>query len=408
MTKLELFLKGWVEVEIRSAAPEACLNRCSRAGIPFWDAEKLGSLGLRLRLFYRNLYRFQCEARHAQAEILCIREHPGVWRLAALLRRPFLWAPVIAAVCLTLLLQNHIWYVTVSGNETVSTQEILQAASALGVHFGTKNSSISSQTVKNHLLNEVEGLQWAAVNCDGGRCELLVKERESAPELLDRRLPCDVVAAQDGTIVALSVLEGQALCTVGDTVREGQLLVSGINDFTVHVQKTHAQAEIYARTWRKFAAVTPENCTVRCGNAGTSVCRYLQLGSFRIKISGSSSIYTPGCDKIIKRNVLTLPGGIVFPIALIEERCSAAPVEAMRLLGKDAESLLLAYGGRRIPAAMTAGEILGIQSSLRESAGSFCLQATYACQEMIARERDANIFGSEQDYGGESSERRTN
>ena len=71
------------------------------------------------------------------------------------------------------------------------------------------------------------------------------------PKLIDTSTPCNIVASKDGIIHQPIVMEGELVVEVGDTVRKGQLLVSGIIEHqdTQIVRYVHARANIWARTW---------------------------------------------------------------------------------------------------------------------------------------------------------------
>ena len=405
MTRLEQSLRGSALLELRCAAPELCLSRLADSGIPFWSVTPAGPYALRLTVFYRDIKKMKTAAGKAQAEATVLEAHPGIWFFLSWLRRPCLLAAIALALYATLVLPDYVWTITVSGNETVPTVEILRALDDLGVRFGARNDSFQSQDIKNRLLNAVDGLQWAAVNCSGGLCEVLVKERKTVPALLERKHATDLVAVRDGTIVQQRVLEGEALCRVGDTVAAGQKLVSGVTDWVIDLQTSHARAEIYALTWHPVEAKTPAAYVQAGEPRAVSVCRYLQLGRFRIKISGNSRICTAGCDKMINRKLLTLPGGYTFPVTLITETWVSAETELRSLTRQEAENILSDYGRRTVTASMVAGEILSTSGKTRTGGGCFAVSAVYACREMIAREQEVNLFGSEQIYGRENSER---
>ena len=69
------------------------------------------------------------------------------------------------------------------------------------------------------------------------------RRKHEEPRSISRRL-----LPPDGVLTEVSVTEGMRLCAVGDTVRQGQLLVSGYEDYGLFIRPVCASAEIYART----------------------------------------------------------------------------------------------------------------------------------------------------------------
>ncbi len=405
MTSVDTLLCGFVVMRIHTVAPERCLNRLTEHAIQFWDVTVVDALTIQLCVPYRSAARFCKMVEQMQAEAEIVREIPGIWFFLRWLKRPLLLLTIVTALFVTLELPNYIWVITVSGNETIPDAQIIRALDELGIRFGTRTDSFQSQDVKNQLLNAVNGLQWVAVNCSGGNCQVLVKEREESPELLDWHQTTDVVASTDGVIQELRVLDGFAQCAVGDTVTAGQILVSGVMEWAVDVQKCHAQAEIYALTWREKEITTPNSCLIGDDRDWHVSARYLQLGRKRIKLSGSSRISATGCDKMITRELWTLPGNYTIPVTLITEYSCKSEVSDCSLSEQMAEAILQDYGTRMVQADMVAGQILSVDFKLSEQRGQYSASAVYSCREMIAREQTVNLFGSEQIYDGTDSER---
>lgn len=67
--------------------------------------------------------------------------------------------------------------------------------------------------------------------------QVLVTERQQPPDTRAPYAVANVVAARDGVLTEVSVTEGMRLCAVGDTVRQGQLLVSGYEDYGLFIRR---------------------------------------------------------------------------------------------------------------------------------------------------------------------------
>ena len=95
---------------------------------------------------------------------------------------------------------------------------------------------------------------------------------------------------QSGVITKQNVYTGQAQFQVGDTVTQGDILVSGIVDLERTYLIERANAEIFARTWREVSVCLPSLYTEKTMKSDEKKCIWLILGGRRIKIFGNSGI----------------------------------------------------------------------------------------------------------------------
>ena len=102
---------------------------------------------------------------------------------------------------------------------------------------------------------QVDGIAWAGVELKGVRLIVTIEDGITAPRLIKNNQAFNIVAERDGLITQMEVYAGTALVKKGDTVKEGQILVSGrlhsqrpeLGDFGT--KDVHALGRIIARTW---------------------------------------------------------------------------------------------------------------------------------------------------------------
>lgn len=406
MKPLTELMLGSCELSVRSAEPETVLNRLAEYEIPFWNVTPQGAFCVTLSIVYSDKAEALALMEEIGAETVINSEFEGYRKLYTLVKRPAILLTLVLIALTVYILPKHVWFVTVSGNRIVPTDRIVRAASDFGIRFWTENQSINSERFRNEILSSIPELRWAAVNCSGGICEIVVREKNEMPERTDRRIPCDVEAMKTGTIVRMSVTEGQAVCAVGETVTAGQTLVSGINPYPVRVQQIHAQAEIYARTWYQKRAVTPVSCVIRGRILEKNVCRYIQIGNFRLKLGGRGMGCGSCAEKTRELHPLTLPGGYVLPAALIVETETVYDPVRYSVSDTFAEAVLKAYAERAVMREVTAGTILTSDSAFGSDGGLYVMDAAFSCTELISGEKPAAWSGSERN-NGENSERGT-
>jgi similar to stage IV sporulation protein len=169
----------------------------------------------------------------------------------------------------------------------------------------------------------MEELSWLAVNITGSRAEVIVREREPKPEIVDESRPSNVIAAKSGIITRMEVLAGEAQTEAGRTVLEGDLLVSGIYDLegaewsgiSLGSRYVHAMANVYARTWYTLSVQTPLTGTGK-DYTGRERTKYaLLFGRHRINFYTNAGISFEDYDKIKENRPLRLPGGLTFPVS---------------------------------------------------------------------------------------------
>ena len=395
MNRILKYVFGTVEAELVSADPAAALTYYSAQGLRLQDPELTAPLTLTMTMAPHTWRRLEPMAQARGDRCRCIRRYGLMVSLARSRRRLPFWVAAAAMLLAVLYAPSRVWFVEGEGNETVPARKILLAAEECGVKFWAKSGEIRSEQVKNQILNLVPELQWAGVNFSGGLAVISVRERLPEEPVRERSSITNVVAARDGVIVSMSVLGGQSLCQVGQAVRAGELLVTGCVDLETHTQFTHADAEIYAMTQRTLTAVYPQTIT-RKAYTGQVIRRYsLVVGRKRINLSGNSGISDASCDKMTERKALTLPGGFSLPVTLVVE--TYRPYEAVQtqVPQAQAQAALCEYAQRSVLGDMIAGKILGQEPAFREASGLFWMDMTCACQEMIARQRPAELFEGE-------------
>ena len=221
-----------------------------------------------------------------------------VWRF----RKRYLFiAGFILFISVLYFFSLRIWDIEVIGNDRVSEERILKNLRDIGISIGTPSSEIDSEFIENKMLLQIPELRWLAVNVRGSRAEVEVRERTEKVEVVDTRLPCNVVSSRAGIITKIVVLEGAAQVEKGDTVVEGQLLASGVVDTVVGMRLVHAMAKVEARTWYNFSAKIPVNISIKEYTGAETDKKSVILGGKRLNLYLDSSIPYEKCDKITER-----------------------------------------------------------------------------------------------------------
>ena len=374
-----------LKLRVTGAAPARCLNRWTAADLAFWALKRESELDFTCRVRARDLPLLRREAARAQCEVRVL----GRFGLPVLLRRlrarPVLVVGTVLALALALFAQSFVWFLRVEGNERVPAETILRALEEEGVRFGTWGPSIDSEDLKNRVLNRVPALSWLAVNRSGCLVTALCAEREPETEPEETEGVMDIVAARPGILREISVLEGFAVREPGDAVLEGDLLISGVMEWTVRVQAGRARGEVYADTLRTSELICPAETVKKVYTGRTEVCRTIIFQRKRRNLSGNSSIFGTMCDRITEINEWSLPGGFVLPVRVETVTLYEYRLEPAELSLDEAEPLLNAEALRQTQAQMVAGRVEQGSAVTQKKENGYICRAALNCLELISR-----------------------
>ena len=380
------FFLGTARLRVTGASPEQCLRRLTGQRIAFRFLGKPDAFSAEIEVLRRDVPRAErqllrggCECEITQARVF-----------GGLLRRPALLVLLALAVISAIVVPKFVFFYSVSGNETVPDAQILRELQELGIGFGTYGPSIRPQELKNQMLLRIPKLQWLTVQQSGMCARVVVRERPEKEPVLDRRTPANVIAARSGVITRVSAEAGFCLCSPGQAVRSGELLVSAYTDFGYKTQVTAARAEIYAQTVRTADCVLPAAQQVKGRRGETHSTVSLWIGRRRVRLFGRDA--DGGfCEKQTERRTLTLPGGFSLPLGIEITRICEYDTRDEILQAEDVRQRLLAFVQTQAQREMIAGTILASRVHMTERSGGYCLHAALQCEEMIARMQPANL-----------------
>lgn len=387
MTGLINQFRGTVKAEITGASPQDLLNRLNRAGIPFWDITRVSDFTIRISMYASGYRNIRQHAKKAMCRVRLIEKNGLPFQARRIKKRWILIAGAIFCVLLTITLQRFVWTFEVQGNETIPDEQILRALDELGIGVGMRGSQIKPQEIKHQMLLKIPELSWLTINVSGGRATVLVKERIQTPEIPDETASSILIASRTGVITKVEVLSGQARIEPGQTVLEGEVLISGVMDVAPNLKRSRAIGEVYARTWYTLTAAIPVNYEQK-SYTGAEKSKYsLIIGDKRIKLYINGGISFEEYDKIIEEYHADLPGGVSFPLALVRETCAEYVGIETEIEQKDGEVLLKQYLLSQIEGQMSGGVIRRSSFDTQVRDGLLILTAVCECEEQIGVER---------------------
>lgn len=169
---------------------------------------------------------------------------------------------IISVMAFYLFTSFFVWDIKVSGNEKISDVRILEELSDIGFDVGTTWRSLSLSEVEGKLLEASSDIGWININRRGNVAYVTVKEKAINEPEKEKMAFSNVVADCDAVIEEITVRSGVACVKVGDTVKAGQLLISGIIPNELGGGFVGADGDVFGRVAKDVTVEIQRNETV--------------------------------------------------------------------------------------------------------------------------------------------------
>ncbi len=251
--KIFHFVKGYVIIRLAGFYIERFLYICAKRGIKLFRIGKRTDKSLVMCIGISDFHRVRDVAFKTGTRIRIIKKCGLPFFINKIKRRYFLIIGLMLVVCMMFASSQFIWTIEIKGTDAKTANDIAVALDKAGLYIGSfKPSLIDGTQMKNIIMNNTDNLVWAWVYIKGTKACVEYKEGIRPPLMVDKSLPCDIVALKDGIIYSIVEKNGEKRVAAGDTVLAGDLLIAGTIQPGEGIMKTvHASGEAEAVTSHK-------------------------------------------------------------------------------------------------------------------------------------------------------------
>lgn len=331
--RLMSYLFGHVLLIVQGKSLEKFINMAASRGIYLWDITRLGPDKILVRARVSGVKPLRHVAR-GTGNIFKIRSREGIpFILARVQRRKMMVVGATSFIIVLYALSSFIWFIDVSGNQKITTKEILKVAHQGGLSKGALKWNVDAAMVERIIKDQLPTVSWVGVYIKGTNARIEIVEKKM-PGGADEHQPAHIVATKAGLVKDILVLSGQASVQEGDTVLPGQILISGEvlpetdpnlypetgDDLPAPIlmpRYVHAKGMVRARVWYEGygEALLMEQGTKPSGQRVEQVS--IKIGDKEIILKGPKQISLKQYKT--KETVKTLPKwrNIAVPVELI-------------------------------------------------------------------------------------------
>lgn len=389
--RLFKFLSGYVVFTANGGFAERFINLCAVKRIGLWDVT-LSVYGIKAKINIRDFKKLRSVARKTGVRI-SISEKIGVpFFLRNHRDRIGLLIGAFIFIFFMTLMNSFVWCIQTKSSEKFSRYQILQTAENAGLHYGIFVKNFDEEKAAREIYKAFDGeLSWVKVNIKGSLAVIDFRDKVKNIQIEDKSEPSNIIADFDGVILSDETYQGSKNKSRGDTVRKGEVLISGIVE-GIDMKPLYYEAK------GKFTALHRRNLELNLDDSSEfykyeEAAEHITLSIFGFDIpfgffgytAENSTIYS--YEKFIEFNGYRLPFGIKKTLAVKYNTITVSESEREKL------AVLSFFDEEYKSLGNTL--ILSRDVKINKENGSLRIFSEYDCIDFIGKAKSINIENSE-------------
>lgn len=264
------YMHGYVKIRVQGYSPERFLNLCRYHEILIWGLMPVGN-AYEMYLTLDGFRKLKPIIRKTHTKVRLLKRYGLPFFIHRHRRRKAFLIGVLLCVGLIYFYSSFIWDIHFEGNEKWTDQTLLEFLGTKEVTPAMSKDMVDCAQIVKDIRAQYDDIVWVSASIDGSRLRIQIKENEDTfqdeareeenPADSDQPAaihPTDLIASEDGVITSIITRSGTPMVHVGDTVKKGDILVSGrvevLNDSAevIGYQYQESDADIYADTQMEY------------------------------------------------------------------------------------------------------------------------------------------------------------
>lgn len=229
LVRLLRWFQGYLLVQINGYSPERFLNLCRNHKLLIWNLKKLPD-GFVFNMSLQSYLSLRPIARKTKTLPLVKKRYGFPFYFRRFKKRKAFFFGVAVAAIIVYVMSLFIWDVSITGQYTNTEEGIVQFLRNSNVYAGVMKKSINCQQIEDMIRKEYNDIGWVSAEIRGTRLLIKVTETNMPKPYEKQSNPCHIIANKDGIIMSIVTRVGSPKVREGDTVKKGDIIISGVVD----------------------------------------------------------------------------------------------------------------------------------------------------------------------------------
>ena len=240
---------GFLRISIYGDFKERALTLCAQNGITLWN-NQLKDGKIECNILVRDFRFLRSVIRGKEVKVHILKKRGVPFILNRYRKRSGIFVGAVLFFTVIQLMSGYIWIIDVEGNQKVSREKILSACHSIGLDIGIRKDSFYPKLKREELMLCLDGVAWSSLNVEGSRLTVNVTETKEGDK---QKTYSNLKAECDGIIEKMDITSGTSVVSVGQAVKKGDLLVSGIIETADVTRFVNSRGKVYAKTMEEIS-----------------------------------------------------------------------------------------------------------------------------------------------------------
>ena len=224
------YVRGYVTIKVWGYSTERLLNLCGNHDILVWDIVNHGDYDT-MNISVKGFFALKPLLKKTGTKASVQKRYGLPFFMSKMQKRKIFAAGFICCMIFWMLMSGYIWNIKIEGNFALTEDVLLDYLEEKDVRVSMRKSRLKIEELEKSLREDYNLITWTSVQLKGTTLLIYIKENEmpnyEQSDQKDEIRGMDLIAAKPGMISYIITRSGVPQVVLGDTVEEGDILVSG-------------------------------------------------------------------------------------------------------------------------------------------------------------------------------------
>ena len=312
------YIIGYIRISVEGYYIERFINICRNNKIAIWNLKRSKNVKLDLNIGIKDLKDVAKIAKQTKCRIKIINKKGLPFLFNKYKKRKLFFGFLLIIIILIGITSHFVWNIEIIEENNKELENIYKDVTEAGLNIGKAKRKVNTKEIINKVRLKRSDIAWIGIELKGTNAIVKVVKAEQKPEIIDDEDYCNIVSDKTGIITKINAQNGTIVAKVGDTVKQGDVLINGwMEGKYTGIRYVHAKGEIEAKVWHTKSKKMMYNTTERTETGNIENKYKIKINNFEINLAKRVSkfqIY----DTIDAEKKIRVFSDFYLPISIIK------------------------------------------------------------------------------------------